>query len=88
MLQFSSLGSTDVLEGLRRDFVEQEYLWSGNITAELYDDNCIFTDPTLSFAGLSTFESNLVNLDPWSMRSHASRICALLVKLLFLVLPR
>ena len=26
----------EVLEGLRSDFVEREYLWSGQITDELY----------------------------------------------------
>ena len=63
-----SLDADAVLEGLRTDFVDNEYLWSGRITPELYDENCIFTDPTLSFAGLSTFERNLENLDPWIER--------------------
>jgi len=63
-----SLDAGDVLAGLRTDFEENEYLWSGRITAELYDEDCTFTDPTLSFAGLSTFERNLANLDPWIER--------------------
>ena len=57
-----------VLDGLRRDFVENEYLWSGRITPELYDEDCVFTDPTLTFSGLSTFEANLANLDPYIER--------------------
>ena len=57
-----------VLEGLRGDFVEREYLWSGQITPELYAEECVFTDPTLSFSGLDTFEANLENLDPWINR--------------------
>ena len=28
----------------------------------------MFTDPTLSFTGLATFERNLANLDPWIER--------------------
>ena len=75
----STLTSQEVLSGLRRDFVENEYLWSGKITAELYDEDCVFTDPTLSFAGLSTFEANLANLDPWIERfvPPTSRKCEL-----------
>ena len=65
---FESLTGDAILDGLRRDFVEKEYLWSGQITAELYDEACVFTDPTLSFKGLSTFEANLENLDPWINR--------------------
>ena len=64
----ASLGGAAVLAGLRADLVEHEYLWSGRITAELYDENCVFTDPTLSFRGLATFERNLANLDPWIER--------------------
>ena len=66
--EVASLTSEAVLAGLRRDFVENEYLWSGKITPELYDEECVFTDPTLSFSGLSTFEANLENLDPWINR--------------------
>ena len=56
------------VHGLVPDFEENEYLWSGKITAELYDEDCVFTDPTLSFTGLATFERNLANLDPWIER--------------------
>ena len=64
----ASLDGAELLEGLRADFEENEYLWSGKITAELYDEDCVFTDPTLSFTGLATFERNLANLDPWIER--------------------
>jgi len=39
----------------------------------------VFTDPTLSFTGLSTFESNLENLDPWINRfcPPSNRKCVL-----------
>ena len=64
----ASLDGAELLEGLRADFEENEYLWSGKITTELYDEDCVFTDPTLSFTGLATFERNLANLDPWIER--------------------
>lgn len=64
----ASLDGAAMLAGLRADFEEHEYLWSGKITAELYDEDCVFTDPTLSFGGLATFERNLANLDPWIER--------------------
>jgi hypothetical protein len=63
-----SLEPAQVLAGLEKDLVENEYLWSGKITAELYGERCTFTDPTLSFSGLSTFETNLANLGPWINR--------------------
>ena len=50
--------------GLEADFVERGYLWSGQITPGLYDDGCVFTDPTLSFSGLDTFQTNIRNLEP------------------------
>lgn len=61
---FKSLSMDQVVEGLRTDIFEKQYLWSGEINPELYSDSCVFTDPTLSFEGLSTFERNLENLDP------------------------
>lgn len=64
----ASLEGAAMLAGLRADFEENEYLWSGKITTELYDEDCVFTDPTLSFTGLATFERNLANLDPWIER--------------------
>jgi len=37
-----------------------KYIWTGDITEEMYDLFCSFTDPTLSFVGLDTFRRNLV----------------------------
>ena len=34
------------------------------VTPELYGEECEFSDPTLSFTGLSTFLENIRNLDP------------------------
>lgn len=53
-----------LMEGIRADIEERQYLWSGDIDPELYDEACTFTDPTLSFQGLTTFENNIRNLRP------------------------
>ena len=54
-----------LLDGVRADYVERLYLWTGDIDPELYDDDCVFTDPTLSFRGLETFQKNLAALQPF-----------------------
>ena len=41
---------------IAREFTEAKYLWTGDINPEMYDLYCTFTDPTLSFAGLETFQ--------------------------------
>jgi len=53
-----------LLDGLREDYTQRNYLWTGNIDASLYDPGCVFTDPTLSFKGLETFQRNVANLRP------------------------
>jgi len=59
-----SVTPEELLEGIREDFEERQYLWSGDIDPELYDEACTFTDPTLSFRGLGAFERNIRNLRP------------------------
>ena len=54
----------EVAEGIRGDFTERGYLWTGQISAELYDADAEFTDPTLTFRGLATFQRNLAALQP------------------------
>jgi hypothetical protein len=54
--RLAKVSPASLLAGLRGDFEEREYLWSGRITDELYADACVFTDPTLSFKGLATFK--------------------------------
>lgn len=48
--------------GVRRDFTEKNYLWTGRITVDLYDKSCSFTDPTISFTGVDTHQRNLAAL--------------------------
>ena len=54
-----------LLDGVRADYVDRLYLWTGDIDPDLYDDDCVFTDPTLSFRGLATFQKNLEALQPF-----------------------
>jgi hypothetical protein len=44
----------------------------------LYCYDCVFTDPTLSFTGLDTFERNIANLQPWLERLLRNERCELL----------
>ena len=59
----SSITPNEIFDGVVGDF-ERGYLFSGAIDAELYDEDCSFTDPTISFTGLSTFERNIASLKP------------------------
>jgi len=61
----TSISTSELLRGVRADYLERMYLWTGDIDAELYDEDCVFTDPTLSFRGLSAFEQNIANLKPF-----------------------
>lgn len=62
--EFLALTPAALREHLRADFEERCYLFTGSISTELYDDACLFTDPTLSFRGVATFERNLSALQP------------------------
>ncbi|KAJ1638149.1 hypothetical protein T492DRAFT_946957 [Pavlovales sp. CCMP2436] len=57
------LQPSELVAGLRGDF-ERQYLFTGAIDPALYDDDCVYTDPTLSFQGLATFQRNLASLRP------------------------
>ena len=59
----ATLTPLEVVDGVIGDF-ENGYLFSGQIDSEIYDEDCVFTDPTLSFKGLSTFERNIKALKP------------------------
>jgi len=58
------ISPSSLLMGLRDDYVERNYLWTGDIDSSLYAPDCVFTDPTLSFKGLDTFQRNVANLRP------------------------
>lgn len=59
----TDLTPIEILNGVIGDF-ENGYLFSGQIDSEIYNEECVFTDPTLSFKGLSTFERNIKALKP------------------------
>jgi hypothetical protein len=52
----------DVLERIRADYMERNYLWTGNIDLAAFDVNCTFQDPTLQFQGRDTFVRNVQNI--------------------------
>ena len=52
-----------VFNGILNDFYSG-YLFSGSIDKEIYNLNCVFTDPTLSFKGLTTFIKNVASVKP------------------------
>ena len=57
------LNDADIVRGIVEDF-RRGYLFSGEIEAECYSEDCVFTDPTLSFRGLRKFESNIASIKP------------------------
>ena len=58
-----SLTIDELYTGIRNDF-RSGYLFSGSIDPEIYDNDCLFSDPTLSFQGLSTFQTNVAAVKP------------------------
>lgn len=59
-----AISPQDVFEGVQGDFTDRCYLWTGEVSTEIYAEHCTFTDPTLSFQGLQTFQRNLASLKP------------------------
>jgi len=53
-----------LLEKIRDDYVLNNYLWTGDIYTPAFEEDCRFTDPTLSFVGRDKFVSNVQNLRP------------------------
>ena len=47
---------------IRKDYVVRNYLWTGDIDLACFDENCQFTDPTISFTSRDTFVRNTQNL--------------------------
>lgn len=57
------LSPAQLREGILGDFAAG-YLFSGIIDTALYEADCSFTDPTLSFQGLDTFTKNIAAIRP------------------------
>jgi hypothetical protein len=56
--------SRELLERIRDDYVARNYLWTGDVDLDCFDEQCRFQDPTISFTGTDTFVKNLQNLRP------------------------
>jgi hypothetical protein len=50
------------MQRIREDYVERNYLWTGDIDLACFEENCRFTDPTISFESRDTFVQNTENL--------------------------
>ncbi|CEM11152.1 unnamed protein product [Vitrella brassicaformis CCMP3155] len=59
----SGVSSTaDLVEAIREDYTQRAYFLTGDINDSLYADECVFTDPTISFKGLQTWKRNIASL--------------------------
>ena len=56
--------SQELLERIRKDYEERNYLWTGDLDLDCFYKDCVFTDPTISFAGTDKFTENTQNLVP------------------------
>ena len=54
----------ELLERIRMEYDEKNYLWTGDLDLDCFDPNCVFTDPTISFQGTDKFTENTQNLVP------------------------
>jgi hypothetical protein len=54
----------ELLERIRKDYVERNYLWTGDLDIDCFFNDCVFTDPTISFVGIDKFTENTQNLVP------------------------
>ncbi|KAG5178938.1 hypothetical protein JKP88DRAFT_77805 [Tribonema minus] len=64
VVKAGKLSPRQLFTGIKEDFVDKRYLWTGLIDDNLYSEDCLFTDPTLSFRGLSTWKKNVGSLRP------------------------
>lgn len=56
--------SVDLMNRIRDDYTQRNYLWTGDVDLAAFEKDCRFTDPTLSFVGTDKFISNVQNLRP------------------------
>jgi hypothetical protein len=52
----------ETMERIKLDMVERSYFLSGDMDTEIYDEQCEFADPFVSFKGRDRFVDNLSNL--------------------------
>lgn len=56
--------SLELQDRIRDDYKVNNYLWTGKLDLDCFDDNCRFTDPTISFEGTDKFKQNTDSLVP------------------------
>lgn len=54
----------ELMERIQMDYVERNYLWTGDLDLSCFEEMCRFKDPTISFVGTDTFRKNTQNLVP------------------------
>ena len=54
----------ELLDRIRKDYEERNYLWTGDLDLDCFCQECTFTDPTISFTGIDKFKENTQNLVP------------------------
>ena len=54
----------ELLQRIRADYQEHNYLWTGHIDLPCFEEACRFQDPTLEFVGRLQFVENVQNLQP------------------------
>ncbi|GAX75988.1 hypothetical protein CEUSTIGMA_g3431.t1 [Chlamydomonas eustigma] len=59
---------TGVLQRIRRDYIVNSYFVTGIIDSTIYEEDCFFADPTISFSGLELWTRNLQLLVPFLMQ--------------------
>ncbi|CAM9256832.1 unnamed protein product [Ascophyllum nodosum] len=61
IIRKEALSVSELEASIRREYAKN-YLWTGDIDDRLYEEDCSFTDPTLSFSGLATYKRNVGSL--------------------------
>lgn len=63
-LTLSPSSPEELLRFIEEDYTRKNYLWTGDIHLPAFEEDCRFTDPTLSFRGTKQFVKNVKNLVP------------------------
>ena len=54
----------ELMKFVEEDYTVNNYLWTGDIHLPAFEEDCVFSDPTLKFTGTQKFVSNVKNLVP------------------------